>query len=69
MGILKDKSFSFALRIVKLSKYLVEEKREYVLSKQILRSGTSIGANTREAQNAQSKADFIHKLSVSQKRM
>jgi four helix bundle protein len=67
MGILKDKSFSFALRVIKLSKYLVEEKKEYVLSKQILRSGTSVGANIREAQNAQSKADFIHKLSISQK--
>ena len=67
MSILKDKSFQFALRIIKLSKYLVEEKKEYVLSKQILRSGTSIGANIREAQNAQSKADFIHKLSISQK--
>src|SRR5438445_13576611 len=67
MSILKDKSFQFALRVIKLSKYLVEEKREYVLSKQILRSGTSVGANIREAQNAQSKADFIHKLSISQK--
>ena len=66
-SILKDKSFQFALRIVKLNKFLAEEKREYVLSKQILRSGTSIGANIREAQNAQSSADFIHKLSISQK--
>ena len=45
----KDRSFQFALRVVKLSKYLVEEKKEYVMSKQILRSGTSIGANIREA--------------------
>src|SRR4051812_15837953 len=67
MGVLKDRSFQFALRIIKLSKYLVEEKREFVLSKQVLRSGTSIGANIREAQNAQSKADFIHKLSIAQK--
>lgn len=67
MGILKDRSFSFALKIVKLSKFLGEERKEYVLSKQIMRSGTSIGANIREAQNAQSKADFIHKLSISQK--
>jgi four helix bundle protein len=67
MSILKDKSFQFALRIIKLNKYLVDEKREYVLSKQILRSGTSVGANIREAQNAQSKADFIHKLSIAQK--
>jgi four helix bundle protein len=64
---LKDKSFKFALRIIKLYKYLIEEKKEYVISKQLLRSGTSIGANIREAQNAQSKADFIHKLSISQK--
>jgi four helix bundle protein len=66
-GILQEKSFQFALKIIKLYKFLSEEKREYVLSKQILRSGTSIGANIREAQNAQSKADFIHKLSISQK--
>lgn len=64
---LKDKSFQFALRIVSLYKLFTEEKKEYVLSKQLLRSGTSIGANIREAQNAQSKADFIHKLSISQK--
>jgi four helix bundle protein len=66
-NILKDKSFHFALKSIKLYKLLVEEKKEYVLSKQILRSGTSVGANIREAQNAQSKADFIHKLSISQK--
>jgi four helix bundle protein len=66
-NILKDKSFQFALRIIKLNKFLTEEKREYVMSKQILRSGTSVGANIREAQNAQSTADFIHKLSISQK--
>jgi four helix bundle protein len=64
---LKDKSFQFALKIVKLCTFLSERKREYVMSKQLLRSGTSIGANIREAQNAQSKADFIHKLSISQK--
>ena len=66
-SILKEKSFSFALRCIKLYKYLVQEKKEYVLSKQILRSGTSIGANIREAQNAESKMDFIHKLGISQK--
>ena len=64
---LKDKSFQFALKIIKLYTFLSEQKREYVMSKQLLRSGTSIGANIREAQNAQSKADFIHKLSISQK--
>lgn len=66
-SVLKDKSYSFALRIVKLYKYIVSEKKEYVLSKQILRAGTSIGANVEEANHAQSKADFIHKLSISQK--
>lgn len=66
MSVLKDKSFQFALRVIRLSKSLLEQK-EFVLSKQILRSGTSIGANIREAQNAQSKPDFIHKLAISQK--
>lgn len=64
---LKDKSFQFALKIIQLNKYLTEDKREFIMSKQLLRSGTSIGANIREAQNAQSKADFIHKLSIAQK--
>ncbi|MDQ2747861.1 MAG: four helix bundle protein [Acidobacteriota bacterium] len=66
-SILKEKSYQFALRTIKLYKYIVAEKKEYVLSKQILRSGTSIGANIEEANQAQSKADFIHKLSISQK--
>jgi four helix bundle protein len=66
-SILKDKSFAFALKCIKLYQYLTETKREFVMSKQLLRSGTSVGANIREAQNAQSKADFIHKLSISQK--
>jgi four helix bundle protein len=66
-SILKDTSFQFALHIVKCYKHLCEEKREFVLSKQLLRSGTSIGANIREAQNAESKQDFIHKLSIAQK--
>ncbi len=64
---IKIKSFQFAIRIVHLYKYLCDEKREYILSKQILRSGTSIGANVRESQNAESKADFIHKLGIAQK--
>ena len=64
--VIKNKSFSFAVRIVNLSK-LLNSKGEFVMSKQLLRSGTSIGANVREAKNAQSKADFIHKLSISQK--
>jgi four helix bundle protein len=66
-NILLTKSYSFALRIVKLSQYLVEEKKEFVLSKQILRSGTSVGANIEEVNQAESKADFIHKLSISNK--
>jgi four helix bundle protein len=66
-NIIKDKSFSFALRIVKIYKYLCEEKREFVLSKQLLRSGTSIGAMVREAEHAESKADFIHKMAIAQK--
>ena len=64
---LRDKSYKFALRTVKLYKHLSEDKKEFVLSKQILRSGTSIGANVEEANQAQSKADFIHKLSIAQK--
>jgi four helix bundle protein len=63
----KEKSFCFAVRIVNLSKYLVEQKREFVLSKQILRSGTAIGALIRESEHAESKADFIHKLSIALK--
>jgi len=65
--ILRDKSFAFALRCVKLYKYLSEAKREFVLSRQLLRSGTSVGANIREAQNAESKPDFVHKLGIAQK--
>ena len=62
-----EQSFDFAVRIVALSKYLVQERREFVLSKQVLRSGTAIGALAREAQHAESKADFIHKLSIALK--
>ena len=65
--LLEDKSISFAVRIVKFYKFLCEEKKEYILSKQVLRSGTSIGANIRESRNAQSKADFINKLNVALK--
>lgn len=60
-SIIQDKSIKFAIRIVKLYKYLKEEKNEYVLSKQLVRSGTSVGANVSEAQRAQSKADFSAK--------
>ena len=65
--IVRELSFEFALDIVKLYKYLSSEKKEFVLSKQLLRSGTSIGANLREAKNAQSASDFIHKNSIAQK--
>jgi four helix bundle protein len=61
-NIIKSKSFSFAIRIVKLYKYLSDDKREFVLSKQLLRSGTAIGALIKESEHAESKADFIHKL-------
>ena len=66
-NIVKDKSYAFALRIIKLYKFLSEEKKEYVLSKQILRCGTSIGANIEEADSAPSKRDFINKLNISLK--
>jgi four helix bundle protein len=66
-NILTLKSKAFAVRIIKLYKHLCEDKKEYVLSKQILRSGTSIGANIREANFAQSKNDFISKMSISLK--
>ncbi len=65
-NVIKEKSFEFAKEIVYLYKVLAD-KREFVLSKQMLRSGTSIGANVRESEHAQSKADFIHKLSISLK--
>jgi four helix bundle protein len=66
-NVIKNKSFNFALRVVKLFQFLNEEKKEYVLSKQLLRSGTAIGALVREAEQAESKLDFIHKLSIAQK--
>jgi len=64
-SIIAGKAYSFALGIIKLYKQLVNNKKEFVLSKQILRSGTSIGANINEALAGQSKRDFIHKLSIS----
>jgi len=66
-NVLKTKSFSFAVRIVNLYKYLQTEKKEFVLSKQLLRCGTSVGAMVREAEQGESKADFIHKLSIALK--
>ena len=66
-NVVKEKSYKFALRIVKLYKFLTAEKNEFVLAKQILRSGTAIGALIREAKYAQSKADFHNKLMISLK--
>lgn len=66
-NIIIEKSKSFALRIIKLYQYLNESKKEYVLSKQILRSGTSIGANAKEGVSAQSKADFYAKMYIAYK--
>ena len=66
-NIILDKTYSFAVKTVKLSQYLVDEKKEYVLSNQILRSGTSIGANTEEAIGGFSKKDFTYKLNIAYK--
>ena len=66
-NVLKEKSFQFSIKMVNLYKNLTEEKREFILSKQLLRSGTSIGAMVREAEFSESKNDFIHKLSIAQK--
>lgn len=66
-NVLEKKSYEFALRIVKMYRYLIEEQKEYVLSKQVLRSGTAVGANYAESQHAQSKADFISKVSIALK--
>jgi four helix bundle protein len=64
---IKNKSLAFALRIVKMYQFLCDEKKEFTLSKQLLRSGTAIGAMVREAEQAESKLDFIHKLAIAQK--
>ncbi len=64
---IRDKSYAFALAIVKLSRVLQTESKEFVLSRQLLKSGTSIGAQIREAEHAQSRADFIHKMSIALK--
>lgn len=66
-GPLRDKSFAFALRVVKMARLLQQEQNEYVLSRQVLRSGTAIGALVREAEQAESRADFIHKLAIALK--
>ena len=66
-NVVKSKSFSFAVRVVKLYRYLCEQKNEFVLSKQLLRSGTSVGAMVREAEHAETKNDFKHKMGIAQK--
>jgi len=66
-NVLKEKSFTFALRVVKAYKYLVKEKNELILSKQLLRCGTAIGASVHEAEYAQSIPDFISKMSIALK--
>ena len=66
-NVIKSKSFIFSVRIVNLYKFLTLEKKEFVISKQLLRSGTSVGAMVRESEHAESKADFIHKLSIALK--
>ena len=66
-NVIVKKSYDFALRIIKLSQFLVKDKKEFVLSKQILRSGTSIGANIEEAVGGQSKKDFLNKMSIAYK--
>lgn len=66
-NIIQEKSLNFAIRIVNLHKFLKEEKKEYVMSKQLLRCGTAVGALVREAEHAESSADFVHKLTIAQK--
>ena len=66
-NLIQDKSYNFAIRIVKLYQYLVKEKQEFILSKQILRCGTSIGANIEEAIGGQSKKDFLAKITIAYK--
>jgi len=66
-NVVLDKAFNFAIRVVNLYKFLCKDKKEYTLSKQLLRSGTSIGANVNEAQAGQSKNDFIAKMAIASK--
>ena len=66
-NVIKNKSFAFAIKIVKLYQFLCNEKKEFVLSKQLLRSGTGVGAMVREAEHAETKADFKHKMGIAQK--
>ena len=66
-NIIQEKTYSFALRIINVYRYLSENKKEFVISKQLLRSGTSIGANVEEALGGQSRKDFLHKMSIAYK--
>lgn len=68
-SIIKNKSFTFATEIIKVHKSIIVSKKEFEISKQLLRSGTSIGANIREGLNAESLKDFIHKFSIAQKKL
>jgi len=66
-NVVKNKSFAFAVRVVRLYQFLCEQKKEFLLSKQLLRSGTSVGAMIREAEHAETKNDFKHKMGIAQK--
>lgn len=68
-NIVMSKSYAFALRVIRLYKYLITEQKEYALSEQVLRSGTAIGALIKEAEYAQSKADFINKMNIALKKV
>ncbi len=66
-NVIQEKSLAFAIKVVKICQHLISDRREYVLSKQLLRSATSVGAMVREAEHSESKKDFIHKLAIAQK--
>ncbi len=66
-NVVKNKSFAFAVRVVRLYQFLCNDKKEFILSKQLMRSGTSVGAMVREAEHAETKADFRHKMGMAQK--
>lgn len=66
-NIVNNKSFDFAIRVVNLYRFLCDQQKEFVLSKQLLRSGTSVGAMVREAEHAETKKDFVHKMAIAQK--
>lgn len=66
-NVVKNKSFAFAVRVVRLYQFLCNDKKEFILSKQLMRSGTSVGAMVREAEHAETKADFRHKMGIAQK--